>query len=504
MGVWGVLEKSSRLGLRHLNQRRNRVAAVVFFVILFSLFQSTTLIDRRKVELPQIPYAEAKPEDFTPATQTSKFNPVVLNGGQKTTKELCDTFPRHIARRIQPVLRIGHADVGGATLKGQFESSSACFTSSELLVFSDWEDEVYGHKSIDVLARVSSWYYNSKRFRHWKIYDAMKAADAKGQLAKAMKEKRFDGWKIDKFKFLPSIEQAWKLKPNKDFYVFYETDTYVFWDNMYRYLETLDPDSKIYMGSPSPGRRDPHRKGQKIWFANGGPGYILSRGAMKALLGGRTSMVRNPISSKYSQLLNDDECCGDSVLGWVLWEAGVQLQGIWPMFTPYSANEIPYIEKVWCYPILTLHKTIPEDMGDLFNWEFANRNESRPLLYSDTWDFYKPGSVARKPNWFGGHRGHFDPKKGVKVKSADECQAACISEERCLQWTWQDLGFQRCILMDIIVYGNDAPEAVEKHGFFKKRVNYTTGWIQDRNKRVRDGLTCGPAKWTGPSMTRIY
>lgn len=225
MGVWGVLQKSWRLGLRYLNQRRNIVAAVVFFVILFSLFQSTTLMHRRQVELPQIPYAETKPEDYTPATQTSKFNPVILNGGQKTTKELCDTFPHHIVHRIQPVLKIGHADVGGATLKGQFESSSACFTSDELLVFSDREDGVYGHRSIDLLARVSRGYYNSKRFRHWKTYDAMKAADAKGQLAQAMKEKRFDGWKIDKFKFLPSIEQAWKLKPNKDFYVFYETDT---------------------------------------------------------------------------------------------------------------------------------------------------------------------------------------------------------------------------------------------------------------------------------------
>lgn len=120
------------------------------------------------------------------------------------------------------------------------------------------------------------------------------------------------------------------------------------------------------------------------------------------------------------------------------------------------------------------------------------------------WDFYKPGSVARKPNWFGGHSGHFDPKEGVEVTSADECQAACLSEERCLQWTWQDLEFQRCILMDIIVYGNDAPEAVEKHDGYEKRVNYTTGWIQDRNKRVRDDLTCGLAKWTGPSMTRIF
>lgn len=148
---------------------------------------------------------------------------------------------------------------------------------------------------------------------------------------------------------------------------------------MYRYLETLDPDSKLYLGSPSPGRHDASRGDQKTWFANGGPGYILSRGAMKALLGDHSSIMGQSITSKYSGLLRDDECCGDSVVGWVLWEAGVQLQGIWPMFTPYSANEIPYIDRVWCHPLLTLHKTVPEDMGDLFQWEFKNRKEDVSL-----------------------------------------------------------------------------------------------------------------------------
>jgi hypothetical protein len=36
---------------------------------------------------------------------------------------------------------------------------------------------------------------------------------------------RTKGWRMDKFKFLPRIERAWKMKPNKVFYFFFETDT---------------------------------------------------------------------------------------------------------------------------------------------------------------------------------------------------------------------------------------------------------------------------------------
>lgn len=225
MGVVQILQKSGRLALRHLTQRRNIVAVLIFFILLFSLFRSRSSIGQPKVQLPQIPYLEIPPDDFAPATQASKFNPVILNAGKNSIKDLCDSFPNHLVDRIQPVLKIGHADVGGPKLKGQFASSSACFAADELLVFSDWEEVVHGHKTIDALAGLSTWYYNSRRFSDWKIYEAMKAAERKGELEQAMREKRFNGWKLDKYKFLPSIERAWNLKPNKDFYVFYETDT---------------------------------------------------------------------------------------------------------------------------------------------------------------------------------------------------------------------------------------------------------------------------------------
>lgn len=156
------------------------------------------------------------------------------------------------------------------------------------------------------------------------------------------------------------------------------SDSYVFWDNAFRFLQTFDPDQPIYMGSPSPGRFDSKRN-IKTWFANGGPGYVLSRAAIKALLHRETSphgqYIDPPLTEKWLPLLRG-ECCGDSVVGWTLWNASIALQGYWPMFNPHPLHGIPYSDRYWCQPVLTLHKTSPKDMVDVWRWEFGQRQHS--------------------------------------------------------------------------------------------------------------------------------
>lgn len=153
--------------------------------------------------------------------------------------------------------------------------------------------------------------------------------------------------------------------------------SYIFWDNLFRFLQLYNPDANVYMGSPSPGRRDPKRRDQGTLFANGGPGYIISRGAMKTLLQRTTSpfgeYTDEPLSTKFSYLNHDDECCGDSVLGWAMWEQGIPMHGHFPMFGPYALHEIPFNDQHWCQPLITLHKTSPKDMVALFSWESSQR-----------------------------------------------------------------------------------------------------------------------------------
>jgi hypothetical protein len=151
--------------------------------------------------------------------------------------------------------------------------------------------------------------------------------------------------------------------------------SYVFWDNAFRFLQTFDPDAPLYMGSPSPGRHDV-KQDIRTWFANGGPGFVLSRGAMKALLVRKTTpygqYVEPPAAEKWLPMLRDD-CCGDSVTGWALWNVSVPLRGYWPLFNPHPLHSIPFSDRYWCQPVMTLHKTRPEDMVNVWRWEFAQR-----------------------------------------------------------------------------------------------------------------------------------
>jgi hypothetical protein len=160
--------------------------------------------------------------------------------------------------------------------------------------------------------------------------------------------------------------------------VFYETDTYVVWDNMFRFLSTLDPSRPHYLGSPSPGRVDKTMTREtKTWFANGGPGYVFSRAAIEALLARKVDAatgryVDPPLTLRWLDLLRAD-CCGDSVMGWTLWNISVPLGGYWPMFNPHSLQGMPYSDLYWCQPVITMHKTTPGDMVDLWRWEHSRR-----------------------------------------------------------------------------------------------------------------------------------
>jgi len=135
------------------------------------------------------------------------------------------------------------------------------------------------------------------------------------------------------------------------------------------------------MGSPSDGRHDKARD-IKTWFANGGPGFVLSRGAIKALQRETSPNGQwndQTLTQKWLPLLTHD-CCGDSVLGFALWNAGIALQGYFPMFNAHSLHGIPYSDRYWCQPVLTLHKTSPQDMKDVWRWEFGQRRERVSLF----------------------------------------------------------------------------------------------------------------------------
>lgn len=568
--MFNPLLRRSRMGIR-LNKRFLRialvasavlVAACVFLALLsphasFSSFFFSLLAAfggggvRRKHTSPAR-YSFASTSRFSPVAFAASSDPSRLASRrreeeEKEEKELCASFPKHLARHmIQPVLKIGHSE-DGARLAAHFATTSSCFDKDELLVVSDLDDVVFGHDAVDVLADLPAGYHDLEKNPHFQNYLSQKAMRDNGTLNEAAQKESIDGWILDKYKFLPMVERAWLARPGRAFYFFYEPDTYVFWDNALRFLETFDPDAPIYMGSPSPGQHDVQHD-TRTWFGNGGPGVVLSRGAIKALLHRRTDanghFLDPPLAEKWQDLVAG-ECCGDSVLGWALWNATVQVQGYWPMFNPHPLNGIPFSDPYWCQPVLTLHKTAPQDLSDLWHWEFANRElhvrkstctspiwrpsppltldsdvAQRPILYADLWRVQHPGEPAVLNDWDNGDWDRLDLPPGPPIDTPEACEEACRSHDACLQWNWRGGDDKVCTLMRSIRYGAARPpeyvaddgsrERIPKADLPKKGKNnrrwadYRSGWLQERISNWRSERPCEAVEWVGPSITRIF
>lgn len=473
------------------------------------------------------------PPEFYPFETSSAFSPVAHYDAQNmTASELCASFPHHLMQSIQPVLKMGHGE-NREMIDAQFKSVSACFDSEELLVFSDLNERVHGHHAIDVLATLPRAYRDNddegSANPDYANYETMKTLAREGKLTVDNDPARGkNGWRLDKYKFLAGVERAWIMRPGRDFYVFYESDTYISWDNMFRFLSTLDPNVALYMGSPSPGRHDEKRK-VDTWFANGGPGFVLSRGAMEILFARRSSRVSGqftdpPFSLKWLDLVRNDPC-GDSILGWALWSANVPLSGFFPLFNTYAAHTLPFTERLWCQPFLTMHKLTPNDMISLWRWENERRKLERPLLYSDLYEFHPVASANVRHDWDNTNWDRLAPGRDMYTDTLQACKEACEASAPCLQYHWQGKHMRKCVLQQFINFGvardpetvqrkvpvpessrgrHDKNQEEQQFRTVEEDFSYTSGWVKSRiDQWVRDHTRVTP-EWVYPSIERHY
>jgi hypothetical protein len=321
------------------------------------------------MEAPILPPPPPEIPGFYNWTTQSSFNPArVSDVASKTADELCAGFPAHLLKDIEPVLKTGHG-VLDSRVRPQLQSVSACLVN--LLIMSDTEDHFEGQRTINVIEDIpADLRDNSKQLDVWRS----------GTIANGTASRK-EAWKLDKFKFLAGVSRAWNMRPERKWYVFYEADTYIVWDNLFRMLEHFDPDEPHYFGSPTPGRQDTS-------FANGGPGYIISREAMRRLVKDDYDADTGAyLGSKLTERCWDDvkgNCCGDSILAWALILENVTLSGMFPMMTPHPPHGIPFSgeKKHWCQPLLTMHKPHEEDLIGLWRWQWEHRERdvSRYLI----------------------------------------------------------------------------------------------------------------------------
>jgi hypothetical protein len=274
-----------------------------------------------------------------------------------------------VADDVLVVLRTG-ATESRQKLPVHFRTTLRCVP--HFVIFSDLDEEVDGHAVHDVLGTVSE--DRRKEHADFKLYNRLQAqgrAGLDGQTvitAQSGSSKGDymntdnDGWKLDKWKFLPMVDQAYRTMPAAKWYVFIETDTFLGWNNLLEYLGNFDANKPYYIGK--------HLYINDIEFGYGGAGFVLSNPAMRKVIEQRSVRVRD-----YEEF-TATHWVGDCALGKVLEDAKVPLHRAYPHFQGDSpATMDPAVAKIdrntWCYPVITYHHVSPSEIEDLWSFEQA-------------------------------------------------------------------------------------------------------------------------------------
>ncbi|KAL4879618.1 peptidase S8/S53 domain-containing protein [Aspergillus karnatakaensis] len=414
----------------------------------------------------------------------------------------CKTFPATSFAEdgIQVTLKIGGAEPQDR-LRSHINGVTSCI--SNLLVVSDMGQQLGKFHSHDVLADVIHVLSKEDQREYQRQREYHYYWDKELQPTKA-------GWNLDRYKFLSMVEYAYAQNPSAKWYVFMETDTLMIWENVVQLLSRFNWTEPLYLGSPTPGRPlGTWRAPEKTFFAYGGSGFILSVTAMENLLRedrpgsakGGSDQESQLLITKYQDMVRED-CCGDSVLGWVAAQRDVKLMGQWPMFNPRPLHDTPLGKAHWCQPAVSFHKSDPFGSVELWNWQQKRLQQEnggdlqRPFLYSDVVDFFDFDSKPVRENWNNADLDSFDAPSREAHSSLDACKEACHDHDDCLQYTYRP---KKCRLVRVIRLGvaaeppQDSPDE-----------RSVAGWDVDKIREFKKDHGCETIDWPEPSTERIF
>ena len=325
-----------------------------------SIYESIVLDSPDKQQIT--PASEPSPiQASSTATATPTPTPTPTYGSTSPDRR-CDAFPNR--EDILLVVKTG-ATESYDKLPTQLLTNLQC--ADDFLIFSDLEQYIGKYHIYDVLEKVNDGIKDSD---HFELYRAQKEYQKAHQDIHALKDDlrgslHEHGWTLDKYKFLHMLIDTYHKKPDKKWYVFLETDTYLVWSNFLQWIDKLDASKSLYIGSPA-------ALGSQV-FAHGGSGFILSGVAMQGFIG------RNPETEKMLDEFDatvKDLCCGDAHLAKFLEEKGdITTTGAWPMINGEKPITLPFGEKHWCRPVMTMHHLTPEEVSTFWQYE-----QNRPKI----------------------------------------------------------------------------------------------------------------------------
>lgn len=391
--------------------------------------------------------------------------------------DLCASFPTHLLDKIQLTVKTGIGE--RHRLEALLASYGSCIPN--LIIVSDVEDDLNDGRHVhDILADLPSTYANNNS--DWCVYEEQRAALAQGEQTHKSRE----GWKLDSYKFLPMVEYARARNLAADWYVFFEADTYMFWDVLFRVLEKLDPSKRHYLGTAVAGSYD-------RWFAYGGSGFVLSRGLLSDLpLTGEKSL-----SAKYEEMAKP-ECCGDALLAYVLHkELGVRIGTMAPTFFGDQPQWVWVSAKNLCTPLLSLHHVSADMMGKLWRWERCRRSmrPEQPITFATLLDWTLTPVVHEievRSHWDNG--ANKERKKGSSGHvSAEACFELCKLDKKCLQAMYSE---GTCRFADKVRAGVAVDEQSESFWDLWKLAKM--GW----QPGVDSSAMCSTIHWVTPKIMR--
>ncbi|KAI1480835.1 glycosyltransferase family 31 protein [Daldinia eschscholtzii] len=404
---------------------------------------------------------------------TTKFVDLTTTPPKTSHDSSCNHFPN--TSDVLVVVKTG-ATESYSKIPTQLITILRCLP--DFLIFSDLEQDIASHHVRDSLDSVLD--QAKEKNYDFDLYNRQKACviDQHSCNLKSKQNLKFEGWRLDKYKNVHIAEKTYRLRPNYDWYLFIDADTYVLWHNLVQWLQILgDPSKKHYIGSIA--------LLNDFAFAHGGSGYILSQATMRDLATNHPG-IANQYDMKATKL-----CCGDYMLSVALNETlSIGVKQAWPTINGEKPYTIPYGPREWCHPV---------DFEQRF---YQSRGVPRPIMrFKDIYhEFVAPKLVARRDDWDNlsedvvyldpNHSGRYPkwqqnrakkPYRQVRAaaveldahKSFEHCRKLCDSSHDCFQFSYHD---GVCAYNTSIRLGKPAP----------KMINGEERWVSGWNiERIR-------------------
>ncbi|KAI9733620.1 MAG: hypothetical protein M1834_003222 [Cirrosporium novae-zelandiae] len=378
------------------------------------------------------------------------WSPGTVEGSLDAEDVVCSEFPG--ADDIMVIMKTG-ATEAYRKVPTHFLTTFRC--TPHVAIYSDLEQDLGPYHIYDALAQVDDEIKRTNPdFEHYHKLQQFKGPDSQW-----IKEEIWDyqeAWNLDKWKFLPILNEAWKTMPDAKWFVFIEADTYLVWSNLLQWLQQFDPTVPYYIGCLNYITDQP--------FAHGGSGYVLSNAALRIVtehMVGRTQ--------RYNEM-TAREWAGDFVMAKVLEEVNITLLSSWPSFQGETPSSLDYTRRQYCHPVMTYHHMSSEDLTSMWHFEqdWIKRNSSPSLMrHGDVFNHLIEPSLSSKILDWDNLSHDWQPTLSPK-HTLEACRAACQDQPNCIQYLFSP---KRCRLGKDIRLGK--PQEEYKRG-------YVAGWMMER------------------------